>query len=80
MKNVRELLQVNEEPLPRLYCDMDQVLCCILKRQREQITRQTFKNQIEILVGKTISNVKDFGKIYSLYYDEQETTSKNSEV
>ena len=27
MKNVRELLQVNEESLPRLYCDMDQVLC-----------------------------------------------------
>ena len=30
MKNVRELLQVNEEPLPRLYCDMDQVLCAFL--------------------------------------------------
>ena len=28
-ENVRELLQVNEEPLPRLYCDMDQVLVAL---------------------------------------------------
>ena len=52
MKNVRELLQVNEEPLPRLYCDMDQVLCCIFKQLVKQILVQDFQKSIEILVGK----------------------------
>ena len=31
MKNIRELTKVNEESLPKLYCDMDQVLCAFLK-------------------------------------------------
>ena len=37
----RELLQVNEEPLPRLYCDMDQVLVAFLNAK--QITGQDFQ-------------------------------------
>ena len=30
MKNVRELLKVNKESLPKIYCDLDQVLCAFL--------------------------------------------------
>ena len=44
MKNVRELLQVNEESLPRLYCDMDQVLVHFLTGEKQILGSDFQKN------------------------------------
>ena len=59
MKDVRELLKVNEEKLPRIYCDMDQVLCALL-RTANQITGQDFSKMNKDTRWKIISNVKGF--------------------
>ena len=59
MKNLAELLQVNEEPLPRLYCDMDQVLVAFLNGAK-QITGQDFQKMNRDTRWKTISNVPRF--------------------
>jgi|TARA_B100000287_G_scaffold338376_1_gene324388 hypothetical protein len=59
MKNIRELLKVNEEPLPRLYCDMDQVLVAFLDGTRK-ITGQDFQKMNRDTRWKTIGNVKGF--------------------
>ena len=59
MKNLRELLKVNEEPLPRLYCDMDQVLVNFLGGTKE-ITGQDFERMNRDTRWKTINNVKGF--------------------
>jgi len=59
MKNLRELLKVNEEPLPRLYCDMDQVLVAFLTGVK-QITGQDFQRMNRDTRWKTINNVKGF--------------------
>ena len=59
MKNLTELLQVNEEPLPRLYCDMDQVLVAFLSGAK-QITGQDFQKMNRDTRWKTISNVPRF--------------------
>ena len=57
MKNLRELLKVNEEPLPRLYCDMDQVLVNFLGGTKE-ITGQDFERMNRDTRWKTINNVE----------------------
>ena len=31
MKDLIELLEVNKDELPSIYCDMDQVLCALMK-------------------------------------------------
>ena len=59
MKNLAELLQVNEEPLPRLYCDMDQVLVAFLSGAK-QITGQDFQKMNRDTRWQTISNTPKF--------------------
>ena len=59
MKDIRELTKVNEESLPRLYCDMDQVLVAFLSGVKK-ITGQDFEKMNRQTRWNKISNTKDF--------------------
>ena len=59
MKSIRELTKVNEEDLPRIYCDMDQVLCAFLSGASE-ILGQDFTKSDRDTRWKTISSTKGF--------------------
>ena len=60
MKDIRELTKVNEESLPKLYCDMDQVLVAFLSGVKK-ITGQDFERMDRETRWKTISpTLKDF--------------------
>ena len=59
MKNVRELLQVNEESLPKLYCDLDQVLCAFLDGAKFVLGQDFVKSDRETR-WKKIANFKGF--------------------
>ena len=59
MKNVRELLQVNEESLPKLYCDLDQVLCSFLDGAKFVLGQDFVKSDRETR-WKKIANFKGF--------------------
>ena len=59
MKNLAELLQVNEEPLPRLYCDMDQVLCAFLTGAK-QILGSDFQKSDRNTRWEKIAGTKGF--------------------
>ena len=59
MKNVRELLQVNEESLPKLYCDLDQVLCAFLDGAKFVLGHDFVKSDRETR-WKKIANFKGF--------------------
>ena len=59
MKNIRELTKVNEESLPKLYCDMDQVLCAFLKGASNALGSDFTKANRDTR-WKTISNTKGF--------------------
>ena len=59
MKDIRELTKVNEESLPKLYCDMDQVLVAFLSGVRK-ITGQDFEKMDRQTRWNKISNTKDF--------------------
>ena len=37
VKSIIDLLEVNKDELPSIYCDMDQVLCNFMKRQIKQL-------------------------------------------
>ena len=59
MKDIRELTKVNEESLPKLYCDMDQVLCAFLKGA-SNVLGTDFTKANRDTRWKTISNTKGF--------------------
>ena len=59
MKDIRELTKVNEESLPKLYCDMDQVLVAFLSGVKN-ITGQDFEKMDRKTRWNKISNTKDF--------------------
>ena len=59
MRNVRELLQVNEEDLPKLYCDMDQVLCAFLTGAK-QILGSDFQKSDRNTRWEKIGGTKGF--------------------
>jgi len=59
MKDIRELTKVNEESLPKLYCDMDQVLVAFLSGVKK-ITGQDFEKMDRQTRWNKISNTKDF--------------------
>ena len=59
MKDIRELTKVNEESLPKLYCDMDQVLCAFLKGASNALGSDFAKANRDTR-WKTISNTKGF--------------------
>jgi len=59
MKNVTELLKVNEESLPRLYCDMDQVLVAFLAGTKK-ITGQDFRKMDRESRWNAVSNTPKF--------------------
>ena len=59
MKNIRELTKVNEESLPRLYCDMDQVLVAFLAGTKK-ITGQDFRKMDRDSRWKAVSNTPKF--------------------
>ena len=59
MKNVRELLKVNEESLPKLYCDLDQVLCAFLDGAKFVLGQDFVKSDRETR-WKKIGNTKGF--------------------
>ena len=59
MKNIRELTKVNEESLPRLYCDMDQVLVAFLDGVKK-ITGQDFQKMNRDTRWNTVSNTPKF--------------------
>ena len=75
MKNLAELLQVNEEPLPRLYCDMDQVLVAFLNGAK-QITGQDFQKMNRDTRWKTISNAPRFWENLQFCHFSTEEASK----
>jgi len=59
MKSIGELTKVNEENLPRIYCDMDQVLCAFLTGASTVLGQDFTKSDRETR-WKTISNTKGF--------------------
>ena len=59
MKHIQELLEVNKEDLPEIYCDMDQVLCNFLKGA-DKVVGEPFVNADKEKRWNTISNTKDF--------------------
>jgi len=59
MKDIRELLKVNEESLPRIYCDMDQVLVAFLAGTKK-ITGQDFRKMDRDSRWKAVSNTPKF--------------------
>ena len=59
MKDLQELTKVNEESLPKLYCDMDQVLVAFLSGVKK-ITGQDFEKMDRQTRWNKISNTKDF--------------------
>ena len=59
MKDLSELLQVNEESLPRLYCDMDQVLVAFLSGIKK-ITGQDFEKMDRNTRWNRVSNTPKF--------------------
>ena len=61
MKDIRELLKVNEESLPKIYCDMDQVLCAFLSGASKVIGSDFTKANRETR-WKIISSTKGFGQ------------------
>ena len=59
MKNLQELIKVNEESLPKVYCDLDQVLCAFLKGASKALGKDFTKSDRETR-WKTIANTKGF--------------------
>ena len=59
MKYLRELTKVNEESLPKIYCDLDQVLCAFLKGASKALGKDFTKSDRETR-WKTIANTKGF--------------------
>ena len=59
MKCIQQLLEVNKEDLPEIYCDMDQVLCDFLKGA-EKVIGEPFVNVDSVKRWNIISNTKDF--------------------
>jgi len=59
MKDIRELTKVNEESLPKLYCDLDQVLCAFIDGASKALGQDFVKADRETR-WKTISNTKGF--------------------
>ena len=55
MKDLQELTKVNEESLPRLYCDMDQVLVAFLAGTKK-ITGQDFRKMDRESRWNAVSN------------------------
>ena len=59
MKQIQELLEANNEDLPEIYCDMDQVLCNFIKGA-EKVIGEPFVNVDKEKRWNIISNTKDF--------------------
>ena len=59
MKHIQELLEANNEDLPKIYCDMDQVLCNFIKGA-EKVIGEPFVNADKEERWNKISNTKDF--------------------
>ena len=59
MRHIQELLEANNEDLPEIYCDMDQVLCNFLKGA-DKVVGEPFVNADKEKRWNTISNTKDF--------------------
>ena len=59
MKHIQELLETNNEDLPEIYCDMDQVLCDFIKGA-EKVIGEPFVNADKEERWNKISNTKDF--------------------
>jgi len=59
MKDLQELTKVNEESLPRLYCDMDQVLVAFLSGIKK-ITGQDFEKMDRNTRWNRVSNTPKF--------------------
>ena len=59
MKCIQDLLEVNKEDLPEIYCDMDQVLCDFIKGA-EKVIGEPFVNADKEERWNKISNTKDF--------------------
>ena len=59
MKSLIELLEVNTEDLPSIYCDMDMVLCDFLKGAEKVIGMPFPLANKQTRWGK-ITNTKDF--------------------
>ena len=59
MKDLQELTKVNEESLPRIYCDMDQVLVAFLSGVKK-ITGQDFQKMNRDTRWNKVSNTPKF--------------------
>ena len=59
MKHIQELLEANNEDLPEIYCDMDQVLCNFMKGA-DKAVGEPFVNADKVDRWNKISNTKDF--------------------
>ena len=59
MKRIQELLESSKDDLPRIYCDMDQVLCNFLKGA-DKAVGEPFINADRVERWNKISNTKDF--------------------
>jgi 5'(3')-deoxyribonucleotidase len=87
MKNLAELLQVNEEPLPRLYCDMDQVLVAFLNGAK-QITGQTISNvprfweNLQFMPGarRLLQRIQKYDPYILSAYTEKDSRSKAGKI
>ena len=61
MKSIIDLLEVNKEDLPSIYCDMDQVLCNFMKGADRQSVSFVMADKEDR--WKKINQVKVSGKI-----------------
>ena len=79
MKDLQELTKVNEESLPRIYCDMDQVLVAFLSGVKK-ITGQDFQKMNRVTRWEqSFQYTKVLGK-FRLYARGKKITSKDSEI
>ena len=79
MKDLQELTKVNEESLPRIYCDMDQVLVAFLSGVKK-ITGQDFQKMNRVTRWEqSFQYTKVLGKS-RIHARGKKITSKDSEI
>ena len=59
MKRLTDLIEVNTEDLPSVYCDMDMVLCNFMKKA-DEVSGGSFVTADKVQRWKDISNTKNF--------------------
>ena len=59
MKRLVDLIEINAEDLPSVYCDMDMVLCNFMKKA-DEVSGGSFVTADKVQRWKDISNTKNF--------------------